>query len=77
MRVKTFHFRGYKYEFRDVERRPTPINRDDFLVDMMAGRARAGRPFMGHKGDSFLLQWRCAGWDCNMPEPMHDIKSVC
>ena len=75
MRAKTFHFRGYKYEFRDVERRLVPIKRDDFIVDMMAGRARVGRPFMGHKGDSFLLQWHCAGWDCNMPEPMHDIKT--
>ena len=74
MRAKIFCFRGLRYEFRDVERRAPPIKRTDSLVALMVARARPKRPFMGHKGDPFLLRWLAADWDANMPDKMHDVK---
>ena len=74
MRVKVFRFGGERYEFRDVERRLPPIKRTDSLVSLMLARVRPKRPFMGHKGDPFLLRWIAADWETNMPDKMHDIK---
>ena len=76
-RAQNFTFKGHKFEYRDVERRPPPIRRTDALVDRMLARARPGRPCCGHKGAPFLSNWDGADWGRSMCDVMHDIKCFC
>ena len=73
-RQKSWWFKGHKYEFRDIERRPPPYRRTDALVARMVARARPGRPCCGHKAEPFLSEWEGADWERSMCDPMHDIK---
>ena len=76
-RNRRFTFMGMTYEFKDVETRPPPLLRNDKNVKVMVSRARPTRPFLGHKGSSFLSEWEGVDWDGNFCDCMHDYKLLC
>lgn len=43
---------------------------------MMVNRARPTRPFLGHKGPTFLSAWGI-DWEGHFCDKMHDIKLLC
>ena len=73
-RAKTFRVGDCQYEFRDIERRPPPVERTDILVRLAILRARPNRPFLGHKAMPLLWCWLGADWGRSMPDKMHDGK---
>ena len=76
-RAKRFVFMGSVYEFRDIERRPPPIMRNDKNVSVMSAIGRPSKPFLGIKGPSFLSEWRGVDWEGHLCDIMHDLKLFC
>ena len=73
-RQRGFVYKGYTFEFRDVETRgPAPL-RNDTNMSVMVCLSRRSKPFMGHKGEPFLSNWLGFDWESSMCDKMHDLK---
>ena len=76
-RQRRFTFMGLTYEFKDVETRDPPRLRNDNNVRVMVARAVPTRPFLGHKGPTFLSEWEGVDWEGHFCDKMHDLKLLC
>ena len=76
-RKKEIIFHGEKYMFRDVEERPPPAARTDDAVALMVSLATPGKPFCGHKGPRYFINWPGTSFEGSACDPMHDKKVFC
>ena len=76
-RQQSFMHEGERYEFKDVEVRPIPKNRNTELVWSVCAIATKRRPILGHKFPPVICSWPEFDWERLMttPELMHDTKN--